>query len=157
MNWRETLGLGEQTEGEKQAAINGTSLFFGALIGANLGTSSSMTLRDYALVIALICLIVLYIHLAPVARQRWSSLAHLVALVFGLYGMLIHEAGRSVFEGPRPSAHIFVTVCFWLASIAFIELRPVTRQKLQLQAGLAAIPPRTYNNDIASTSDDSES
>jgi hypothetical protein len=94
-----------------------------------------MLLSDYVLLIAVICLIVLYIHLAPVARKRWSILAHLVALVCGLYLLLIHDVGASVFEGPRPAAHIFATICFWLVSVALLELRPVA--KVSLPGGAA--------------------
>jgi hypothetical protein len=126
MSWRSLVGLEEQTAAEKRAALNGVSLFFGALIGANLGATEQMALRDYALIIAIMCLIVLYIHLASVTRKRWSNMAHLLALLGGLYLLLIHEAGTLVFEGPRPTAHIFVTICFWLASIFVVEVRPVS-------------------------------
>lgn len=127
MAWRKWVGLEEQTAAEKRAAVNGISLFFGALIGANLGTTEQMGLRDYALVIAVICLIVLYVHLTPVARKRGSALARLFALLAGLYVLLIHDAGAAAFEGARPSPHIFITMCFWLTSILVVEIRPVSR------------------------------
>lgn len=128
--WRRWSGLEVQTAEEKRAALTGMSLFFGALIGANLGTTAQMSLGDYVLVIAVVCLIILYIHLAPVAQKRWKSLAHLTALVCGLYVLLIHPAGTTMFVGERPSAHIFATICLWLASIAMIELRPVEQRGL---------------------------
>lgn len=138
MSWRKLVGLDEQTASEKRAAVNGISLFFGALIGANLGSSDQMALRDYVLVVAIICLIVLYIHLAPVARKRWTNLAHLLALLGGLYLLLIHETGAMAFEGPRPSAHIFITIGFWLTSILVVELRPVSKP-----VPAAALPARS--------------
>ena len=125
MAWRRWLGLEKQTLAEKRAALNGVSLFFGALIGANLGTTSQLPLADYALIVAVICLIVLYLHLAPVARRRWTNVANLLGLVGGLYLLLIHEIGAAAFEGVRPSAQIFVAICFWIASVLFIELRPL--------------------------------
>ena len=134
---RKWFGLEVQTADEKRAASSGMSLFFGALIGANLGTTAQMALGDYVLVIAVVCLIILYIHLAPVAQKRWKSLAHLTALVCGLYVLLVHPVGANVFAGERPSAQIFATICLWLTSIAMIELRPVAQGGL----GSVSAPP----------------
>ena len=125
MGWRRWLGFDAQTIAEKRAAINGVSLFFGALIGANLGTTGRMPLSDYALIVAVICLIVLYLYLAPVARRRVTTATNLLLLIGGLYLLLIHDVGAAAFDGPRPSPHIFVTICFWVTSILFVELRPV--------------------------------
>jgi 4-hydroxybenzoate polyprenyltransferase len=127
MFWRRLVGLEEQTASEKRAALNGVSLFFGALIGANLGATERMPLSDYVLLVAVICLIVLYIHLAPVARKRWRILAHLAVLLGGLYVLLIHDAGAAAFDGARPSPHIFATICSWLVSVAVVEFRPVSK------------------------------
>lgn len=127
MSWRNLVGLQAQTIAEKRAALNAVSLFFGALLGANLGTVEQLSLRDYALIVAIISLIVLYIHLAPVAQKRWSNVAYLVVLVGGLYVLLMDDFGAGFFDGPRPSPHIFITICFWLASLAIVEVRPVQR------------------------------
>lgn len=127
MWWRKLVGLQAQSVAEKRAALNAVSLFFGALLGANLGTIEQLALRDYALIVAVISLIVLYIHLAPVARKRWSNLAYLLVLIGGLYILLMHASGTAFFDGPRPSPHIFVTICFWVASLVVVELRPVQR------------------------------
>lgn len=120
----------EQTRAEKQAAINGVNLFFGALIGANLGTLEQIELRDYLLIAIIICLIVLYIQVAPVARRRWSYLLQLGGLVTGLYLLLLDPLGLQLFENrPRPTPHIFVTICLWLLSVASIEFRPLAREQ----------------------------
>lgn len=120
------LGIKEQTPAEKAAAINGMNLFFGALIGANLGTLHEIHLRDYLLIAIIVCLIVLYIQVAPVARRRWSYLLQLAIMLGGLYVLLLHPFGADLFkERPRPSPHIFITICLWLSSVASIELRPL--------------------------------
>lgn len=126
MRWRKLFGLGEQTSAERKAALNGVSLFFGALIGANMGASDRMPLTDYALIISAVSLIVLYIQLAPVARNRWMNAINLLGALIGLYLLLIHDIGTAVFDGERPSAHIFVTICLWVLSLLSIELRPVS-------------------------------
>lgn len=126
MRWRKLFGLGEQTSAERKAALNGVSLFFGALIGANMGASDRMPLTDYALIISAVALIVLYIQLAPVARNRWMNAINLLGALIGLYLLLIHDIGTAFFDGERPSAHIFVTICLWVLSLLSIELRPVS-------------------------------
>ena len=123
--WRGIVGLDEQTRAEKRAAVNGTNLFFGALIGANLGSLDVLPIGDYLLLIITISLIVLYIHLAPVARKRWSVLGHLAFAVVGLWLLLISPVGSGLFEADRPPPHLFATICFWLVSVAWVELRPV--------------------------------
>jgi hypothetical protein len=123
--WRGIVGLEEQTRAEKRAAVNGSNLFFGALIGANLGGLQVLPIGDYLLIIITISLIVLYIHLAPVARKRWSVIAHLALTVAGLWLLLISPVGAGLFDADRPPPHLFATICFWLVSVAWLELRPV--------------------------------
>ena len=136
MLWRRLLGLDAQTLAEKRAALNGVSLFFGALIGANLGMTTGMPLRDYALIVAVVCTLILYLYIAPVARRRLSAVVILLALLGGLYLLLIHDLGAAAFDGARPSPHIFVTICFWVASTLVVELRPIEESL----AGSAGIP-----------------
>jgi hypothetical protein len=127
--WRALTGMEQQTRAEKRAALNGTNLFFGALIGANLGTLDRLALRDYMLLICVVALIVLYIQLAPVARKRITILMTLGVMVAGLYVLLMTPYGATLFEdGQRPSPHLFVTIAFWLGSVATIELRPVEKE-----------------------------
>jgi hypothetical protein len=108
--------------------ISGVNLFFGALIGANLGTLDGMPLSDYTLIIAIVCLIVMYIQVAPVARRRRTYLVTLLGLTGLLYVLLIDPRGEELFRGrSRPPPHLFITICFWLASVASVELRPIAR------------------------------
>src|SRR3954451_4394450 len=105
--WRTLLGIDPQTRAEKRASVNGLNLFFGALIGANLGSLEHLALRDYTLVAAMVCVTVLYIQLAPVARQRWMYLAILAVYVGVLYLLLLAPAGLLVFKDrPRPQPHL---------------------------------------------------
>jgi hypothetical protein len=124
--WRRMLGFEAQTRAEKRAAINGMNLFFGALIGANLGSFDSLNERDYLLLIIIVSLIVLYIQLAPVARRRWPQLVNLVLAVAGLYVLLMTPFGLELFaDRPRPSPHLFYTICLWLLTVAWVEIRPL--------------------------------
>ena len=128
--WRTLLGIDPQTRTEKRASVNGLNLFFGALIGANLGSLEQLALQDYTLLISMICVIVLYIQLAPVARQRWLYLGILVMTVALLYVLLLTPQGLQFFKDrPRPAPHLFVTICIWLLSVAYVELRPLARSE----------------------------
>ena len=126
--WRTLLGIDPQTRAEKRAAVNGLNLFFGALIGANLGSLEYLALRDYIVIAAMVCVTVLYIQLAPVARQRWVYVAILGIYVGVLYLLLIAPAGLHLFrDRVRPQPHLFVTICLWLLSVAYVELRPMAK------------------------------
>ncbi len=126
--WRTLLGIDSQTRIEKRASINGLNLFFGALIGANLGSLEHLALPDYTVIVTMVCLTVLYIQLAPVARQRWLYAAILAVYVGVLYFLLMSPADLHPFKDrPRPQPHLFVTICLWLASVAYIELRPMAK------------------------------
>jgi hypothetical protein len=126
--WRTLFGIDPQTRAEKRASVNGLSLFFGALIGANLGSLENLALRDYTLIASMVCVTVLYIQLAPIARQRWLYLSILLINVGVLYLLLIAPAGLHVFhDRVRPQPHLFVTICLWLFSVAYVELRPMAK------------------------------
>ena len=128
--WRTLLGIDPQTRSEKRASVNGLNLFFGALIGANLGSLEHLALGDYTLLISIVCIIVLYIQLAPVARQRWLYLGLLLMTVGMLYVLLLTPRGLEIFQDrPRPAPHLFVTICLWLLSVAYIELRPLAKSE----------------------------
>jgi hypothetical protein len=126
--WRRMLGIEDQTRAEKRASINGMNLFFGALIGANLGTLERLAINDYTLLISIVALIVLYIQLAPIARRRWTYLGTLAVMVGALYFLLLTPHGQALFQDrPRPSPHLFVTICLWLGTVAWIEVRPLAK------------------------------
>ena len=128
--WRPMVGLEEQTRAEKRSAASAINLFFGALIGANLGALERLALRDYVLLICIIALIVMYIQMAPVARKRGSLILHLTIMVGALYVLLMTPYGEIVFaDRPRPPPHLFVTIALWLASVAAVELKPVSKPK----------------------------
>lgn len=125
-DWRFWAGIEAQTTREKRAARSAISLFFGALIGANLGSLEALPLPDYALMIGLVSLIVLYMHTVPVARRRWETAFWLVSALGLLYVLLVSPIGARFFpSGAQPRPHLFVTICLWFAVAIVVELRPV--------------------------------
>ena len=124
--WRRILRLEEQTRAEKRAQLNGISLFFGALIGANLGSLERLPLNEYLLIVTVVCIIAIYIQVAPVARKRSSTIAALAGTVAGLYLLLVSPISERVFDhGIRPGPHLFFTIALWLVSVVMVELRPL--------------------------------
>ena len=120
------LGIKPQTLAEKRAAENAVNLFFGALIGANLGSSGDLPVQDYTLLIATLCLFVLYLKTPAVSGQRLRYLArlgaHTALLAVVLFDPLDLIRPERTFPG---AAHLFITVCLWLASAAAVALRPL--------------------------------
>ena len=51
---RWTRAATSQTGREKEALVQGTNLFFGALLGVNLGTANDLPLSVYALLVLLL-------------------------------------------------------------------------------------------------------
>lgn len=124
--WRRFLGLEEQTRAEKRAQLNGINLFFGALIGANLGSLERLPIHEYMLIVAVVCMIAIYIQVAPVARKRWPTVATLAGTVAGLYILLVSPMSERVFDqGIRPGPHLFFTIALWLVSVVMVEVRPL--------------------------------
>ena len=62
------------------------------------------------------------------ARHRWLYLGLLIMTVAMLYLLLLTPHGLQFFnDRPRPAPHLFVTICIWLLSVAYIELRPLAK------------------------------
>ena len=126
--WRTLLGIDPQTRAEKRASVNGLNLFFGALIGANLGSLEDLALPDYTVIITMVCITVLYIQLTPVALQRWVYVAILGVYVVVLYFLLVAPDGLYILKArSRAQPQLFVTICLWLLSVAYVELRPMAK------------------------------
>lgn len=124
--WRRLAMLDQQSEAEKRASLNGLGLFFGALVGANLGALQHMEIRDYLLITMLVYFIVLYIQIAPISKNRLTYIVSLLALSATLFVLLVDPFDLNFFGSrARPTPHLFVTIGLWLVSLATIELRPV--------------------------------
>jgi hypothetical protein len=124
--WRLMLGIEAQSLAERRASENAASLFFGALIGANLGTVEDMPIGDYILVIATAAAIVMYLQLVTVTRHRLFYALNLLAFIVVLWVLLLSPFSDRLFSGTvRPGPHLFWTIVFWLATILTIHMRPL--------------------------------
>lgn len=113
------------TAGGKAGSIDGLNLFFGALLGANLGTIQGMALFDYFKIIVLLAGTVMVI------RMLWTSERRIYMLVsVALYVVLI--GGTLLMPGLQPKGvatsdlqRLAVTLGVWVALVLAAELMPM--------------------------------
>jgi hypothetical protein len=118
------LSFWTQSEREQSASIDGINLFFGALLGANLGTATNLVLQDYVKLIVLLAVMVILIRVAAHAMQRLVpllALAGYVALVFALYLMPAQPPeGMTAGDLHR----LLATIVVWIAATVLVIVQP---------------------------------
>lgn len=119
------MGLFTQTSRERTGSIDGINLFFGALIGANLGTLDGLALRDYGILIAMLAGTVTALRLVSVSERRFYALGALgvwIALLAILYlNPSLVPPGLAQGDVDR----LAVTIMIWVGSVVTFELMPV--------------------------------
>lgn len=114
----------KQTQREQASYRMTTSMFFGALLGANLGTLSDLPVSDYVSVIALLIGWVMALQLVSVARSRiyaGVTLSIYGATLLAAYAMgQLRPAGLSEADFAKLAA----TLAMWLVLVAIVELTP---------------------------------
>ena len=114
-----------QTKREKLGTIDGINLFFGALLGANLGTFQDLKLVHYLTMISVLAGMVMGLRLVSTTEDRRRPIivlfvyAVLLAMIVTLPGF--RPAGLAVAD-----LHKLVgTMAVWLALALAIELSPM--------------------------------
>jgi hypothetical protein len=116
----------QQTEREKHAHIAGLSLFFGALLGANLGTLGELPLKDYVFLVVLLLGAVATIQVAAASERRGYAVALILAYVL-LLG-LIYLAPDFGPDIPRDDLEkMLATLAIWLGAVVMVEAAPTAR------------------------------
>jgi uncharacterized membrane protein len=115
------------TEGGKAGTIDGLNLFFGALLGANLGTLGQMSLAAYAQLIVLLAGLVMALRMLSTSPKRAMMLS-----VIGLYAVLL--AGIAMVPALHPEGmpvgdlhRLAVTLGIWLVFVVAAELAPMEK------------------------------
>ena len=115
------------TRREKAGALDGLNLFFGALLGANLGTLDGLEVLDYANIVFLLAFTVMVLRMVSTSERRGYMLALLGGYVLLLAGMVtiptMKPDGMSVSDLHR----LVVTLGIWVACLLVTELTPVTK------------------------------
>jgi hypothetical protein len=121
------LSLFRSTEGGKAGAIDGLNLFFGALLGANLGTMQGMPLLDYIKLIFLLAATVMVIRMLSTSERRIYMLFQvaLFVLILGMFLLvpLFQPKGMAVADLHRLAA----TLAIWIAFVLAAEFTPVQK------------------------------
>lgn len=118
-----------QTPREKVATVDGIGLFFGALLGANMGTLEGLDLHDYAILIIVLAATVMTLRVFSMSERRGYAYA-----LLGLYVVIV---GLFLFvPGPRPAglaaddaARLAITLAVWLGAVLSVEFYPMAAPK----------------------------
>jgi hypothetical protein len=119
---RRWMGLMSQTPREKIATVDGIGLFFGALLGANLGTLEGLSLYDYGVVIFVLACTVIALRMFSMSERRGYAYGMLAAYV-GVIAFLLYYQ-RPAGLAADDAARLMVTLGVWLAAVVFVELHP---------------------------------
>jgi hypothetical protein len=108
------------TPGGKAGAIDGLNLFFGALLGANLGTIQGMGLLDYVKLIVLLAGTVMVVRMLSTSERKLFMVITLLIYVALISAMLLlpelQPKGMAVNDLHRLVATLAVWVVFVLAA-----------------------------------------
>ena len=115
------------TPGGKVGAIDGLNLFFGALLGANLGTVGAMPLYDYVKLIVLLAATVMVIRMISTSDRRGYMMTMVALYALILVGLVmlppLHPKGMS--EGDL--YRLIATLAIWMTFVVTSELTPVAK------------------------------
>jgi hypothetical protein len=113
------------TPGGKAGAIDGLNLFFGALLGANLGTLGHLPLFEYVKLIFLLAATVMTLRMVSTSERRLYML-----VVLGAYAVLL--AGLATLPALQPKGlaledlyRLIATLAVWVFFVLGTELSPV--------------------------------
>ena len=111
------------TPGGKAGSIDGLNLFFGALLGANLGTMQALEIRQYVTLVVLLAGTVMVLRMLSTSERR-SYVLGLVALyvvIFAAILLFLPPKGMSAGDLHR----LVATLAIWVLCILGAELSPV--------------------------------
>jgi hypothetical protein len=114
-----------QTRREKAGALDGMNLFFGALLGANLGTLDGLEVLDYANIVVLLAFTVMVLRMVSTSERRGYMFSLLAAYALLLLGLVtiptMKPDGMTI-----PDLHRLVaTLGIWVGCLLAMEITPV--------------------------------
>ena len=117
--------LFSQTREERAAYRNGLTLFFGALLGANLALLEGLDLKSYSTLAALLAGVVMAFQLIGRSRSRLYTFVN-IAIYAGLLAYAISY--KDTLVTGLAAGHmdqLLATLAIWLAGLALVEMVPV--------------------------------
>lgn len=119
---RRWTGLMSQTSREKIAMVDGINLFFGALLGANLGTLAGLGFKDYASIVFVLAATVMALRMFSTSERRVYAYS-LLALYSGTVALFLYFQ-RPAGLAPGDATRLMITLGIWLGAVVFVELHP---------------------------------
>jgi hypothetical protein len=113
------------TAGGKAGAIDGLNLFFGALLGANLGSLQGMPLLYYVELIFLLAAVVMTVRMLSTSPRRGYMLACIGLYVVIGAAFLLWKPFQPKGVAPNDLQRIATTLGIWVLLILATELSPV--------------------------------
>ena len=114
-----------QTERERRGTVDGVNLFFGALLGANLGNLEGLSLLGYTMIILILAGTVMAMRAFAESERRRHTLAYLgVYLV--LTGGLLYRGTALEGLSMDDRARIAITMGIWVGTVVMTVLMPAT-------------------------------
>ena len=121
-------GIWTQTKREKLGEIDGLNLFFGALLGANLGTLDALPIVEYAKLIVLLAGAVAAIRMAATSERRVFAFATLLLYVATLAGVLLVPRFKPEGMAEADLQRLVVTLAVWIGTAVIFEIYPTRGQ-----------------------------
>jgi hypothetical protein len=115
-----------QTSRERQGSMDGLGLFFGALLGANLGTVDQLPLYDYIQLIVLLAGTVMVVRIISTSERRIYALFTLAFYVFLIGAFLGVPAMRPDGLSADSAARLGATLAVWVIFVLFLEYWPTS-------------------------------
>ena len=111
------------TPGGKAGSIDGLNLFFGALLGANLGTMQALEIREYVTLVVLLAGTVMVLRMLSTSERRgyMLGLVAVYVLIFAALLLFLPPKGMS----PADLHRLTATLAIWVLCILGAELSPV--------------------------------
>lgn len=116
----------KQTHSERMGGIDGVNLFFGALLGANLGTIERLSLGDYIQLIVVLAGTVVTLRLVSTSDRRGYALATLGLYIFLVAVFLAVPPLRPEGLTPDAAARLGATLAVWILLVLTLEYWPTS-------------------------------
>ncbi len=119
-------------KGRKEGAMDGLNLFFGALLGANLGTITGLKLVTYVQLIVLLVSTVMALRIFAMSEKRLFG-----GVMLGLYAAAL--VALASLPGLQPRGldtadlnRLVATLIVWIVMVVMLEI--ISRQKAEQAA-----------------------
>ena len=115
------------TAGGKAGSIDGLNLFFGALLGANLGTTQGMAPFDYFKLIVLLAGTVMVIRMLSTSERRVYMFVNVVLYTVLVGGFLLVPMFQPKGVAVADLQRLALTLGVWVTFVLLAELMPMRR------------------------------